>query len=563
MILSISLLKKKVNMILNIDLFLKLIIRNYRTRNSLSFLKKVFLDKYSKVKKDQFKLLISTSLSGHIPCSSFECFLGVVLRRKSVNVEYLFADDALPACMMCEFRQNKNLSQFLEENHTNNRCGSKNKFVEKSLKNLNFGIHQFKEYLSVIEIEFAKKTSTEILLKDINKFCIRGIKLGEHAWSGTLRYFAKGTLDLNENNEKVLRRFFEASILTMIAVENLIKKHKFDCILLHHGIYVPQGVIVDVAKSYNIRIVTWHTAYRKNCFIFSHDDTYHKTMLDENCSHWERINLTPKKEHKIKNYLQTRWYGNNDWINFQNAKFFDKFSIENKIGINFSKPTIGMLTNVTWDAQLHFKNRAFKNMSEWILETINFFKVNKHLQLLIRIHPAEITGTIPSNDKILNIINKNYKVIPKNIFIITPESNISTHSAMSNCNSVIIFGTKMGIELSSIGIPVIVAGEAWIKGKNIGFDANNKEEYIKLLNELPFKNGLNHNQTIRSLKYAYHFFFRRMIPLPFVKAKKGWPPFKINFQNFENEFKNDLGLKVIIDGILHSRPFIYDKDKID
>jgi hypothetical protein len=134
---------------------------------------------------------------------------------------------------------------------------------------------------------------------------------------------------------------------------------------------------------------------------------------------------------------------------------------------------------------------------------------------------------------------------------------------MSNCNSVIIFGTKMGIELSSIGIPVIVAGEAWIKGKNIGFDANNKEEYIKLLNELPFKNGLNHNQTIRSLKYAYHFFFRRMIPLPFVKAKKGWPPFKINFQNFENEFKNDLGLKVIIDGILHSRPFIYDKDKID
>ncbi len=48
---------------------------------------------------------------------------------------------------------------------------------------------------------------------------------------------------------------------------------------------------------------------------------------------------------------------------------------------------------------------------------------------------------------------------------------MSTYALMSLCNSAIIYGTKMGVELTSVGLPVIVAGEAWIRNKGLTHDA--------------------------------------------------------------------------------------------
>ena len=50
---------------------------------------------------------------------------------------------------------------------------------------------------------------------------------------------------------------------------------KFDTVVLNHGIYVPQGIISEVAKSYGLQVVTWFTAYKDKSFLFSHDETYH------------------------------------------------------------------------------------------------------------------------------------------------------------------------------------------------------------------------------------------------------------------------------------------------
>ena len=41
----------------------------------------------------------------------------------------------------------------------------------------------------------------------------------------------------------------------------------------------------------------------------------------------------------------------------------------------------------------------------------------------------------------------------------------------------IIYATKTGIELAARGIPVIVAGESWLRGKEIGFDCDDRQAY--------------------------------------------------------------------------------------
>ena len=75
-----------------------------------------------------------------------------------------------------------------------------------------------------------------------------------------------------------------------------------------------------------------------------------------------------------------------------------------------------------------------------------------------------------------------------------------------------IYGTKTGVELTSLGIPVIVAGEAWIRNKGLTTRRGLGGGLLPDSGRLPFRARMPESVQ-RARKYAYHFFFRRMIPI--------------------------------------------------
>jgi hypothetical protein len=59
-------------------------------------------------------------------------------------------------------------------------------------------------------------------------------------------------------------------------------------------------------------------------------------------------------------------------------------------------------------------------------------------------------------------------------------------------------------------------------------------------------------------RYAFHFFFRRMIPLEFMRPSKNAVPYRVELRTFrELGAGRSRGLDVICDGILFNRPFTY------
>ena len=77
-----------------------------------------------------------------------------------------------------------------------------------------------------------------------------------------------------------------------------------------------------------------------------------------------------------------------------------------------------MLTNVMWDAQLHYRANAFPNMLEWVIQTIRYFIGRPELQLLIRVHPAEIRGNLPSRQPLVAEIQREFPRLPRNVIVI-------------------------------------------------------------------------------------------------------------------------------------------------
>lgn len=283
-------------------------------------------------------------------------------------------------------------------------------------------------------------------------------------------------------------------------------------------------------------------------------------MISEPNAVWEGMLWTPKREQQTMDYLKSRWYGTQDWIWFHESPQHDINKIQSEIGVDFSKPCVGMLTSVMWDAQLHYRSNAFPNMLDWVIKTINYFVNRPDLQLIIRVHPAEVRGMIPSRQRLTEEIKSAFPDLPNNIFLIPPESQISTYAAMEKCDSVIIFNTKTGIELSSMGIPVIVAGEAWIRGKGFSTDASSEEDYYKILEQLPQIAPMDEERLTRARKYAFHFFFRRMLPFPFITSKEKFS-FDLHLDSIQQlAMGKNGGLDVICDGILNGSPFVFDQD---
>ncbi len=72
--------------------------------------------------------------------------------------------------------------------------------------------------------------------------------IGEHALAGALRFYGRGALEGEPLGEAVLRRYFNAALLSGFATRRLMNTFEFTCVSVLHGIYVPEGLIGEVAR---------------------------------------------------------------------------------------------------------------------------------------------------------------------------------------------------------------------------------------------------------------------------------------------------------------------------
>ena len=508
------------------------------------------------------RVLMASSIGSYAHAVTLESALAAALTFRGAEVHTLLCDAALPACAECEASLYPNLARFVRKGPQADLCRDCLAPAERVYRSLGLTVHRYSDWLLPEDKGQAREIAALVPFGAIQGYVRDGIAIGEHAYAGALRFFASGSLDEEPHGEAVLRRYLESALLTATATTRLLRGVGFTSAVFTHGIYVPWGLVGAVARREEVRVATWNVAYRKRRFIFSHDDTYHHTLMTEPRAHWESLVLSETQERELLQYLASRREGLFDWIVFNRARKDDPRELADRIGLDPSKPVIGLLTNVSWDAQLHYPANAFPNMLEWLVRTCEYFASRPDLQLLIRVHPAEISGFPPSRQPILRELARRLPSLPANIRVVPPESRMSTYALMSLCNAAIIYGTKMGVELTSVGQPVIVAGEAWIRNKGLTHDASSPEEYIRLLDQLPFAQGLGPELLARARRYAYHFFFNRMIPLPFIEPKAGYPIYRLKLERLQQLLPGaSAGLDTLCEGVLGARPFVMtDRD---
>ena len=245
-------------------------------------------------------------------------------------------------------------------------------------------------------------------------------------------------------------------------------------------------------------------------------------------------------------YLKSRVSGSQDWIHFNRNPV-------SKISQHKKKEFFVCYTSVDWDAALHFPSSIFSSQFEFINLLVSIFKKFNFYDLIIRIHPAEVTGFHPAKkslNKYLNTLD-----LPENIKIIRPEAKLSSYEIAKGCLASIVYNTKLSIELAAFGIPVIVAGDAWIRGKGFSYDVNSSkdlEKYILLGKKL----RITDKQISLAIHYAYYFFFQRCIDTNEIESIGPKFHIDVNQKKLVNNYINNSGISFISECILMHKDVI-------
>jgi hypothetical protein len=528
-------------------------------------------------------VLVCSSVGGHSAVITHDSLLAAALVIRGVRVEALLCDAVLPACELCTIyglAPERLVSQGPQATH----CSACEAGGTKVYEDLGIPLNRYGAFLRPEDSREAAALVAAASDDSLQRFELDDVRLGEEAYAGALRFFAVGDLAGQPDGIAVLRRYLRAAIITLRVIQRAFDLLRPDIVVFHHGIYVPQGIIGRVARQRGIRVVNWSVGYRKQTFVYSHDDTYHRTMIDEPVHLWQGRSLSESELARLTNYLDSRRNSSQDWIKFNQEPQENSREIRRRLGVD-ERPVVLLLTNVTWDAQLYYKNNGFPSLLDWLEYTIRSFANRTDLQLVIRVHPGEVRGTMRTRQPVMEAMATRIPKLPANVSVVEAESDISTYTLAEMADSTIIFGTKTGVELTARGLPVIVVGEAWIRNKGLTIDVVSRTEYDEILAQLPLGRRMTAEQTTLALRYAFHYFFRRLVPLralaDAVDEQAGiggkvrslarklmsrnaaavvGSPYRVSIASLDSlQPGNDPGLDLVCVAILSGTPFIYDE----
>ena len=348
-----------------------------------------------------------------------------------------------------------------------------------------------------------------------------GVHVGEHAFASAIRATGRGTLEDSPLHREIFRRQLVASVLCARAAHRAFDVLRPGQIGLTHGIYVDHGTVTEVARVRGIPVTVYVRPYRQSTVMLCRGETYHKALVTESNSLWEDRVLSDDERARLLGYIRSRRRGGQDSVTYHPNPIEGRDRIMDLLGLDKGKPVVVAYTNVMWDAQLYHASSAYPDMLAWLHATIDHFVARPGVQLVIRVHPAEVKAAKRSLQPVADEISRRHPSLPANIKVVPPESDISSYDLAEQACANIIYGTKMGLEMVLMRRPVIVAGESFVRGKGFTHDASDPAGYLRLLGDITKLPPMADAAYERALRYGYHFYFRRQIDLPFFEERAG------------------------------------------
>ena len=363
----------------------------------------------------------------------------------------------------------------------------------------------FKKYLSKNNIEFISYSNENISTKEFNfqnyedlrKIDFNGINIGNAVHSCAITTFRDHRYNINKR-----KKFIIESLKTSVKTLDILEKIKPNHVYSFNGRVSNYNSIIKYAESSKIEYSVFEISANKNNYVKLDNQPLHnvKSYSNQIENVWKRSKISLKeKEIQAENFFNLN-SGRDKNADYQITIFSKDQATKNKKFdmLKKSEKRIISIFNASrneFECVEGWNENVFFDDDENLIDKIcKYFKTNKDFLFVLRVHP---------NLKFLiNTQNKNIKKLEsnKNLIIIYPNEKISSYELMRLSETIITFGSTIGVEATYMGKKSISIGDSLYKELNCTY---NPKSFIELINQIQNKN-LKNKPKKSTFKYGFY-----------------------------------------------------------
>lgn len=217
--------------------------------------------------------------------------------------------------------------------------------------------------------------------------------------------------------------------------------------------------------------------------------------------------LEPAEQAELDRFLKTRFAGDSEIERLHG--FFSAGAAEFAAGVDRSKRNVFLFSNLYWDIGLNYDDTLYRDVLEWVLDSVAMLADQPDTHLYVKPHPAEVYGSASSGMGVVDAICARWPVLPANVSFIAPELRIKTYELFPLIDLGVVYNGTIGLEMLLKGIPVVTAGAAPYGGTGLSSEPRSREEYSRVLRgELPTPRPAQCDVDL----YAYFYFIKAQLP---------------------------------------------------
>jgi|GEM_PF-1721488 len=336
------------------------------------------------------------------------------------------------------------------------------------------------------------------------EFSFKGVRVGDILYDDLIKESSMKEYTINEITPKH-KYFFRKFFMYFYISEFIYEKYKFKYYLTTHTQYISYGLPTRYFAHHGITIIE-----TTDDILFIYDDfkTYPRF-------HSEINRMIRKKFDKIyndetllylaKTELSKRFSGESEQIDAQmayaNKKNYSREMLKKTLGINNDNPIVFIFAHIFSDTpQGASKKMLFADYYQWLIETIKYIRNIYDINWIIKPHPS--SKVYKEEGEVAKLI---YKLCKPNSSVFICPDDFNTSGVLYSANAIITVQGTVGLEYSSFGIPIILAGEPFYAGFGFTNEPKTKKEYFEQLKNIKNIKPLNENQ-MRAAIAVYHGF---------------------------------------------------------
>ncbi len=415
-------------------------------------------------------------------------------------------------------------------------------------------------YVPAGRIAEIKCQALQYSLENYNTWTYHDLPVGQWALDTLRNNVLVSDERLVPHYKKKLRAYLHHVMVMVEACRGVLDEVKPDIVISNDSYYYPWAILEKLCGPRDIAHYNYWPGVRKNGVCYAKGEPAMNLNLTRAWQSFQKQTLSATQQTVLEDFLATRKTGNflagiNTSDPSQNARQLERTDLSR---LNPAKPTALLAANVCWDLCALDKNVQFRDMFDWIAQTVRFVSCHPEWQLIVKAHPGEENQSIPeTRQKLKDELTRRSIIASENVLVLGPRTEVSVYDLFPYTQVGLVYTTTVGLEMACLGIPVITAGQSHYCGMGFTHDPRDVETYFaQLVKLLSAREPASQKEARSNLakKFFYLYEFEYPIDLRVLEYGQGKANAKV-------ESVKDLapgrhaGLDFVCDRILDAKPF--------